>query len=135
MAKKISWVSGLWRKSPEAVCSSLESFLRGDGVTGPGRGSRWKWVDEPGLEREPTALPLQARDWFERAIKVDTDLGDTFANWLKFEICHGTQVWLPSLSLSLPADSAVGEQIESVFTVPWDASGPLCVCQARHELC
>lgn len=32
----------------------------------------------------------KAREWFERAIKVDTDLGDAFCHWLKFEQCHGT---------------------------------------------
>lgn len=34
----------------------------------------------------------KARQWFERAIKINPDLGDVWAWWLKFEGQHGTQV-------------------------------------------
>ncbi|KAJ1550581.1 hypothetical protein HK096_006126, partial [Nowakowskiella sp. JEL0078] len=32
----------------------------------------------------------KARNWFTRAVKVDSDLGDVWAWWLKFELEHGT---------------------------------------------
>ena len=34
----------------------------------------------------------KARDWFQRAIKIDPDLGDTWAHFYKFELQHGTEV-------------------------------------------
>ncbi|KAK7690203.1 hypothetical protein QCA50_006854 [Cerrena zonata] len=33
----------------------------------------------------------KARQWFERAVKINPDLGDVWAWWLKFEHQHGTQ--------------------------------------------
>ncbi|KDQ51251.1 hypothetical protein JAAARDRAFT_140512 [Jaapia argillacea MUCL 33604] len=33
----------------------------------------------------------KARQWFERAVKTNEDLGDTWAWWLKFERQHGTK--------------------------------------------
>ena len=32
----------------------------------------------------------KARDWFNKTIKLDSDLGDAWAYWLKFEMEHGT---------------------------------------------
>ena len=53
----------------------------------------------------------KGREWFQRAIKIDPDLGDTWAYFYKFEQQHGTEVGmeggffkvnkLNSLSLSL----------------------------------
>jgi pre-mRNA-processing factor 6 len=34
----------------------------------------------------------KARQWFERAVKVNPDLGDVWGWWLKFEQQHGTAV-------------------------------------------
>jgi len=33
----------------------------------------------------------KARDWFKKVIKLDSDFGDAWANFYKFEIIHGTQ--------------------------------------------
>jgi pre-mRNA-processing factor 6 len=37
----------------------------------------------------------KARQWFGRAVATDTDLGDSWGWWLKFERQHGTPVRLP----------------------------------------
>ena len=34
----------------------------------------------------------KGREWFQRAIKIDPDLGDTWAYFFKFEQQHGTEV-------------------------------------------
>ena len=34
----------------------------------------------------------KARQWFERAVKINPDLGDVWGWWLKFEKQHGTAV-------------------------------------------
>lgn len=34
----------------------------------------------------------KAREWFQRAVKIEPDLGDTWANFYKFELQHGTEV-------------------------------------------
>ena len=34
----------------------------------------------------------KARQWFERAVKINQDIGDIWGWWLKFERQHGTQV-------------------------------------------
>ena len=34
----------------------------------------------------------KAREWFNRAAKLDPDLGDTWAYFYKFELQHGTEV-------------------------------------------
>lgn len=34
----------------------------------------------------------KARQWFERAVKINPDLGDVWGWWLKFERQHGTPV-------------------------------------------
>lgn len=34
----------------------------------------------------------KARTWFERAIKANPDVGESWAWWYKFELEHGTQV-------------------------------------------
>ena len=34
----------------------------------------------------------KAREWFQRAVKIDPDLGDTWANFYRFELIHGTEV-------------------------------------------
>lgn len=34
----------------------------------------------------------KAREWFQRAVKIDPDLGDTWGNFYKFELLHGTEV-------------------------------------------
>jgi pre-mRNA-processing factor 6 len=39
----------------------------------------------------------KARQWFQRAIATDKDLGETWAWWLKFEKQHGTKVMHPTL--------------------------------------
>lgn len=33
----------------------------------------------------------KARDWFQRTLKLDQDLGDAWAYCYKFEILHGSQ--------------------------------------------
>jgi pre-mRNA-processing factor 6 len=33
----------------------------------------------------------KARNWFSRTVKTDSDLGDAFAWWLKFEMLHGSE--------------------------------------------
>uniref|UniRef100_A0A1I8H9X7 Pre-mRNA-processing factor 6 n=2 Tax=Macrostomum lignano TaxID=282301 RepID=A0A1I8H9X7_9PLAT len=33
----------------------------------------------------------KARDWFQRAVKLDSDFGDAWANWRRFELQHGTE--------------------------------------------
>lgn len=33
----------------------------------------------------------KARNWFQKAIKVDSDIGDCWAWWYKFELQHGTE--------------------------------------------
>jgi pre-mRNA-processing factor 6 len=40
------------------------------------------------------AIP-KAREWFNRSVKVDPDLGDTWAHWYAFELQHGTSVSPP----------------------------------------
>jgi pre-mRNA-processing factor 6 len=43
----------------------------------------------------------KARQWFTRAVKTNSDLGDTWAWWYKFEVQHGTQVsFIPSTNRS-----------------------------------
>ena len=39
----------------------------------------------------------KAREWFQRAVKIDPDLGDTWAHFYKFELQHGTEVRMPSI--------------------------------------
>lgn len=34
----------------------------------------------------------KAREWFQRAVKIEPDLGDTWAYFYKFELQHGTEV-------------------------------------------
>lgn len=37
----------------------------------------------------------KAREWFQRAVKIEPDLGDTWAYFYKFELQHGTEVsWI-----------------------------------------
>lgn len=45
--------------------------------------SRLFWI-----ERKVT----KAREWFQRAVKIEPDLGDTWAYFYKFELQHGTEV-------------------------------------------
>jgi pre-mRNA-processing factor 6 len=33
----------------------------------------------------------KARDWFNRTVKLEPDLGDAWAYYYKFEQCHGTE--------------------------------------------
>lgn len=42
---------------------------------------------------------IKAREWFQRTLKIDQDLGDAWAYAYKFEILHGTQVYkkIPAL--------------------------------------
>ena len=35
----------------------------------------------------------KAREWFQRAVKIEPDLGDTWAYFYKFELQHGTEVY------------------------------------------
>lgn len=34
----------------------------------------------------------KAREWFHRTVKIDSDLGDAWALFYKFELQHGTEV-------------------------------------------
>jgi len=34
----------------------------------------------------------KAREWFLRTVKIDADLGDTWAYFYRFEQTHGTEV-------------------------------------------
>lgn len=34
----------------------------------------------------------KAREWFKKVVKLDSDYGDAWATYYKFEIVHGTQV-------------------------------------------
>lgn len=34
----------------------------------------------------------KAREWFQRAVKIDPDLGDAWGYFYKFELLHGTEV-------------------------------------------
>jgi pre-mRNA-processing factor 6 len=36
----------------------------------------------------------KAREWFHRTVKIDSDLGDAWAFFYKFELQHGTEVRL-----------------------------------------
>lgn len=46
----------------------------------------------------------KARTWFEKAVTVDKDLGDSWGWWYKFEKQHGTKVGYKSAKLTC-ADS------------------------------
>ena len=35
---------------------------------------------------------VKAREWFQRAVKIEPDLGDAWATFYKFELQHGTEV-------------------------------------------
>ena len=41
----------------------------------------------------------KAREWFQRAVKIEPDLGDTWASFYKFELQHGTEVGTKNLGL------------------------------------
>lgn len=34
----------------------------------------------------------KAREWFNKTVKIDPDLGDAWAYFYKFELIHGTEV-------------------------------------------
>ncbi|XP_035229632.1 pre-mRNA-processing factor 6-like [Stegodyphus dumicola] len=34
---------------------------------------------------------IKARDWFNKTVKIDPDLGDAWAYYYKFELIHGTE--------------------------------------------
>lgn len=36
----------------------------------------------------------KSREWFLRTVKIEPDLGDAWALFYKFELQHGTQVWI-----------------------------------------
>lgn len=38
----------------------------------------------------------KAREWFHRTVKIDSDLGDAWALFYKFELQHGTEVRTPA---------------------------------------
>lgn len=49
----------------------------------------------------------KAREWFHRTVKIDSDLGDAWAFFYKFELQHGTEVRrLLVLNEVLMADTA-----------------------------
>jgi pre-mRNA-processing factor 6 len=53
----------------------------------------------------------KARNWFQRASKVDPDLGDNWAWWIKFESLHGTSESVSSiLEKAVSSDPHHGEQ-------------------------
>lgn len=58
--------------SKEAICRLTFTFL-----------NRLFWS-----ERKIT----KAREWFHRTVKIDSDLGDAWAFFYKFELQHGTEV-------------------------------------------
>lgn len=35
----------------------------------------------------------KAREWFNRTVKIEPDLGDAWAYFYKFEQAHGDEVW------------------------------------------
>lgn len=41
----------------------------------------------------------KAREWFNRTVKIDPDLGDAWANFYKFEKMHGDEVNLYFISV------------------------------------
>lgn len=41
----------------------------------------------------------KAREWFLRTVKIEPDLGDAWALFYKFEMQHGTEVRVLSLSV------------------------------------
>jgi pre-mRNA-processing factor 6 len=43
----------------------------------------------------------KCREWFNRALKIEPDLGDTWAYFYKFELIHGTEVCFFSSLCSL----------------------------------
>lgn len=46
----------------------------------------------------------KAREWFHRTVKIDSDLGDAWAFFYKFELQHGTEV---SVSLGTGEAAAI----------------------------
>lgn len=44
-------------------------------------------------------LVMKARNWFTRTVKLEPDLGDAWAYFYKFELQHGTEVSLKSISI------------------------------------
>lgn len=65
----------------------------------------------------------KARQWFERAVKVNPDLGDVWAWWLKFEMQHGTAVRVLVCVMTLTYIDVV-----SVVGVPRGGRQTLCRC-------
>jgi pre-mRNA-processing factor 6 len=52
----------------------------------------------------------KAQNWFEKAILLDSDLGDTWAWYYKFLLQHGTEVSFPRYDLRLRANIAAQEK-------------------------
>ena len=62
----------------------------------------------------------KAREWFQRAVKIEPDLGDTWAYFYKFELQHGTEVRpsrdrIATLHIILVLSYFVQAQQEKVF--------------------
>ena len=83
--------------SKEAICPLTFAFL-----------TRLFWS-----ERKIT----KAREWFHRTVKIDSDLGDAWAFFYKFELQHGTEV-----SVCLGTRSR-GRQQESLGLVGYSVPG------------
>lgn len=45
----------------------------------------------------------KAREWFHRTVKIDSDLGDAWALFYKFELQHGSEVRRPASPRTQPA--------------------------------
>lgn len=68
----------------------------------------------------------KAREWFQRAVKIEPDLGDTWAYFYKFELQHGTEVIHP-LSISTMLSLVTGSQL----MIPTGAAGT-CLEEVYH---
>ena len=52
----------------------------------------------------------KSREWFQRAVKIDPDLGDAWAYFYKFELQHGTEVgaeWNWAWSFNSTVDTGI----------------------------
>ena len=66
----------------------------------------------------------KARQWFERAVKVNPDLGDVWAWWLKFEMQHGTAVSIFIYDMTIESILT----LLSVIGVPRGGRQTMCRC-------
>lgn len=93
----------------EAICQHTFAFL-----------NRLFWS-----ERKIT----KAREWFHRTVKIDSDLGDAWAFFYKFELQHGTEV-----SVCLGTGSR-GRQQESLAVVGYPVPGTAAAVEHAAAAC